>query len=304
MNNNDSGLNNDRSAIVPLRDNLMQRALDLLNGELGKHLTLSEKLLGKSGAWAVHAPDGEQFILKVSSDTSCDHVGRTALLVEHLRRAGYPTPRWLRFGSLQGGGCYYLQERVPGKLMRSPGVYSELNHHELQLLLQVLNLHAGIALEASPDWTANVEAVALYQQGEWEVVAQSPLPAVQHLLQICRQRCMELGDPHWARGDLVHGDFGAHNVLLDDHGRILAVIDLEEAGRGDRLVDIVGLFYMAEPELISVIRREALQVATLEALTVCGIYWIVHRLYQGVRANDANLQPVAQQMLAHIDLLT
>ena len=292
------------SIIVGLPGNVVQCALDSLNRELGKRYTLSEKLVGKSGAWALDSVDGEQAILKVSNDTACDRVERMLHLVEHLRAADYTTPRPLHYGSIPGGGCYYLQERVPGKLMRSPGVYSELNHHELGLLLRVLDLHADIALEASQDWTREVEAVALRQQGEWLAVARSPVPTVQHLLETCEWRCAGLGTPGWRHGDLVHGDFGAHNVLLDDDGRVLAVIDLEEAGRGDRVIDVVGLLYVVEAELLADVRREALQRASPAAVTACGVYWIVHRLYQGIRANDENLERVARQMLTHIDLLT
>src|SRR5262249_44851888 len=140
--------------------------------------------------------------------------------------------------------------------------------------------------------------------GEWTVVAQSPLPAIQHLLETCERRCADLGDMSWQHGDLVIGDFGPHNVLLNDQGEIAAVFDLEGAGRGDRLIDMVGLLYMVELELLHDVRREALQVANRAVLTACGVYGIVHRLYQGIRANDENLEPVAQNMLVHVDLLT
>lgn len=154
------------------------------------------------------------------------------------------------------------------------------------------------------DWTCEVEAVALRKQGEWAVVAQSSLPVVQLLLETCDRRCAGLSDPGWRHSDLVHGDFGAHNVLLNKHGSVVAVIDLEGSGRGDRVIDVVGLFFMVEPELLQDVRREALRIASPAALTACGVYWVIHRLYQGITADDENLEPVAQQMLAHIDVLT
>lgn len=301
---NDRGLSDDHAAMVKPHGNDMQHALACLNDELRKRFTLSERLPGKSGAWAVDSLDGERGILKVFNNRSCDRVERMVRLVEHLRAAGYPTPRPLHYGPIPGGGCFYLQERVPGHLMRSPGEYSALNHHELDLLLRVLDLHAGIGPEAWQDWTCQVEEVALRQQGAWAVVAQSPLPAVQSLLEICKRRCAELDDPGWTHSDLVIGDFGAHNVLLNDQGQLAAVIDFEGAGRGDRLIDMVNLLYMVGPEMLHVVRREALHIATPAALTACGVYWIVHRLYQGIRSNAENLEPVAQQILAHVELMT
>lgn len=129
----------------------MQRALDVLNGERGQHFTLVERLPGTSGAWAVASLDGEHGIFKVFTDSFCERVAQLVRVVEHLRAAGYPTPRPLHHGPIPNGGCYYLQERVPGHLLRSPGVYAELNHYELDLLLDVLDRHAGLAPEGSQD---------------------------------------------------------------------------------------------------------------------------------------------------------
>jgi Ser/Thr protein kinase RdoA (MazF antagonist) len=110
-------------------------------------------------------------------------------------------------------------------------------------------------------------------------MAQSPLSAVQRLLETCAQRCAGLGNPGWRHTDLVIGDFGPHNVLLNNYGHVAAVFDLEGAGHGDRVIDLVGLLYMVEPALLPSVRQHALQIASSAALTVCGVYWIVHRLY-------------------------
>lgn len=283
--------------------NDMHRALDVLNGAQGTPFTLVERLPGASGAWAVAALDGTHAVLKVFPGGACDHVAQLVRVVEHLRAAGYPTPRPLHYGPLPGGGCFYLQQRVPGHLLRSPGVYAALNRHELDLLLQVLDRHAGLAPADAPDWTSQVDAVAVRHQGAWAVVAQSPLPAVQRLLETCARRCAGRGAAEWTHGDLVHGDFGPHNVLLDGHGQVTAVIDLADAGRGDRVIDLMGLLYMVEADLLQRVRRKALEVATPAAVTASGVYWMVQRLYLGIQENDAQLERAAQQMLAHIDVL-
>ncbi|MCE7982644.1 MAG: aminoglycoside phosphotransferase family protein [Caldilinea sp. CFX5] len=290
--------------MIETHENAMQRALACLNGVQGKQFTFAEKLPGQSGAWAVDGPDGERGILKVSADSDCATVAQIVRLIEHLRTAGYPTPRPLHYGSIPDGGCFYLQECLPGRPMRAPGFYAELNQHELGLLLRLLERHEGIAPATLPDRTAQVEAIALQQQDEWTVVAQSPLPAVQRLIERCAQRCAGLGDPGWRHSDLVIGDFGPHNILLNEQGQVAAVFDLEGAGRGDRVIDLVGLLYMVELAWLPDVRHAALQVATPAALTACGVYWMVHRLYQGIQSDAENLADVAQQMLDHVDLLT
>ena len=67
---------------------------------------------------------------------------------------------------------------------------------------------------------------------------------MQQILARCQQRITQLDAALWRRDDLVIGDFGAHNILLNDKGQIAAVLDLEGAGHGDRVLDLVGLQYM------------------------------------------------------------
>ncbi len=50
--------------MIESHENVMQRALDCLNKELGQQFTFAEGLLGKSGAWAVDTPDGVRGIVK------------------------------------------------------------------------------------------------------------------------------------------------------------------------------------------------------------------------------------------------
>jgi Ser/Thr protein kinase RdoA (MazF antagonist) len=188
--------------------------------------------------------------------------------------------------------------------MREGGVWRELDADELAVLLSVLDRHSALAPGVAHDWSKSVEEVALHQLGEWTVVARSQLPVVQKLLEACQQRVAGLSDPAMRHNDLVIGDFGPHNVLVDDEGRVTAVVDLESAGRGDRVIDTIGLLYMVELQLLGVVRDAALEIASPEALAVCGVYWIVRRLYLGIRTADDNLRPAAEQMLACFDMLS
>lgn len=281
-----------------------QCAVQALTAQLGKRFVLGEWLGGQHlGARAVYAEDGTRGVLKVSDPTYRSIVEDAVRLIEQLRQGGYPAPRPLHHGPMPGG-YFYLQERAPGRSMRKGGVYTELNEDELAVLLSVLDQHSAVAPDASHDWSKAVKEIALQQRREWTVVAQSQLLVVQKLLDACERRVVNLSDPAMRQTDLVIGDFGPHNVLVDNEGRITAVVDLENAGRGDRVIDTVGLLYMVEPHLLGVVRNAAQQIASPEVLAVCGVYWIVRRLYGGILSNDDNLQPVAEQMLAYFDLLS
>jgi len=281
-----------------------QRAVDARTDHLGKRFVLGEMLGGQHlGARAVRAEDGTHGVLKVSDDAYQSVVEDAVRLAEHLRAAGYPAPRPLHHGPMSGG-YFYLQERAPGRPMREGGVYTELDTDELAVLLNVLDRHATCAPAVSHDWSKSVKEVALHQRGEWSVVAQRKLPVVQKLLEACERCVASLGDPAMRHNDLVIGDFGPHNILVDNEGHVTAVVDLESAGRGNRIVDTVGLLYMVEPHLLHVVRDAALKIASPEAVALCGVYWIVRRLGSGIRTDHDTLRLSAEQMLAHFDMLT
>ena len=56
-------------------------------------------------------------------------------ILTQLHACGYPTPRVLYAGQLRDGEGVYVQEWLPGQMLRTPGVWTELNADELQLLL-------------------------------------------------------------------------------------------------------------------------------------------------------------------------
>ncbi len=281
-----------------------QRAVAALTKQLGKRFVLGEWLGGQHlGARAVESEDGVRGVLKVSDHAYKPVVEQAVRLIEQLRAAGYPAPRSLCHGSLPGG-YFYLQERAVGYPMRAGGVWQELNADELAILLGLLTRHSALAPEASHNWSQSVESVTLHRLHEWVVVAESKIPVVQELLQACERCVAGINHSTLRHTDLVIGDFGPHNILVDHAGNVTAVIDLEGAGRGDRVIDLVGLLYMVEPQLLGVVRAAALEIANPAALAVCGVYWIVHRLYLGIKGVECeNLQSAAEQMLTYFDLL-
>ena len=67
------------------------------------------------------------------------------------------------------------------------------------------------------------------------------------------------GTPLWD-GDFVHADFHTANVLVED-GRVTAVVDLEPAGKGTRVSDLMTLLmYAYYDELVGKPVRDAAAV--------------------------------------------
>lgn len=100
------------------------------------------------------------------------------------------------------------------------------------------------------------------------------------------------------------GDLGPHNILVDDAGRVTAVVDLEMAWVGDRVIDVVGLLYAVEPALHETVRGVALEVASADAVTVAGVHWVVRRVANGLAADDATQATHAERLLEHLSVLT
>lgn len=302
MSSQPPSLSDDQADALHHHDLRMQHALNHLVSVYGKPFMRTARLPGKRGAWAIASVDGACAVLKIFDASTCVEMWAMADIVTQLHACGYPTPRVLYVGQLPDGEGVYVQEWLPGQMLRTPGIWAELNADELQLLLAMLERHAQLA-PGGRDWVAAIESIVCQQQGEWAVVAQCPIPAVQQILARCQQRITQLDAPLWRRDDLVIGDFGAHNILLNDRGQIAAVLDLEGAGHGDRVLDLVGLLYMVEAPLLPRVRNAAHRIATPSTVTLSAIYWIIQRLYLGIQSLDTDLAPIAQQMLAHIDIL-
>lgn len=281
--------------VAPAGPDAAQRAVRALNDEIGTTFELGEHLGGlHRGAWAVTDREGTKAVLKVSDDGYRFAVERALVVVAHVREAGYPAPMPMHHGPVPEGGWYYLQERAPGRPMHD----GPLARREVDALLDVIDMQAGLAPPIDADWSAYVEYMALRRLHEWTLVARNTDAGVQELLDACRRRVDGIAEPCLSRSDLAVGDFGPHNVLVDERGAITAVVDLEGASRGDRVIDIAGLLLLVEPSLVHHVREAALRASSAEALAVCGVHWIVRRL---VRPDAAQMAP---ELLARLGELT
>ncbi len=246
------------------RTDSARRILTELNRNHGTRFRLSaEAVGGVNDTWLLDASDGGRAVLKTGS-WSLDHLRRAAAAVEQLRARGYPTPEWLFTGAIDGGPTYHVQAFVPGK----PG--GTLNRTEAQLLIELIEGHAGLDVWPDRDWSAYVAADFANCAEE----LRRTVPAVVPLVERYQRLVTRLGRISLPGGDLVHGDFHSGNVLLN-HGRVSAVIDIEACGSGTRVIDFAWLLrdcYVDEdgdPEVRLMIRRAGEAVAGPEALAFC-----------------------------------
>ena len=179
---------------------------------------------GEFGAWRAVDGDGNRFIIKPA--WSEDGVAAT----EMLRAEGYPAPRYVL---VQPG--LSVQEELPGSPLAG---WEPLEPRVATQLVALNEMLVGKRVPNAGAWPERVYS-DVFRGHEFVDLSllerQAPT-----LLRRCRcaVEAAELTDA----GDLVHWDYTTANVLEHD-GEITGVVDWDGVCNGDRLFDIVTLFY-------------------------------------------------------------
>jgi aminoglycoside phosphotransferase (APT) family kinase protein len=206
---------------------------------------------GEFGATLVQDRDCRRAILKAMPDSPPWSEGWAASvdLVERLRATGYPAPRYLANGVV-AGHLYTVQEEVAGAVPRP------LTERHARQLLVLAERQAGLG-EGSPpagvpEWTSYVHAeLDGTIRSERAATARSAHPESARLLDEVRALGRRLAGLVLPGGDIVHGDFHHQNVLADGD-RITAVIDWEQAARGDWRYDAFWLAFWCQVHVAGV----------------------------------------------------
>jgi len=231
---------------------------------------LERKLAGgiRSGAYEVRDAMGGRAVLKWSTDlTWARQVLRAAPVVERMRRAGWPTPRWLAFGVTPEGHPYQLQEHVLGQPLQ------RLDGPAVRVLLDLVDSHHGLDPDPGRNWSTFVSDVVFDDRdGAREDARQVDVDAarlVERFMTLCvRYRRQRLNST-----DLVHGDLHPGNVLVTD-GRVAGIIDVEAIGSGTRAIDLARLLATAyaqdaRPRTVATLGRAAAAPAGPGGLVLC-----------------------------------
>nr|WP_238345417.1 phosphotransferase [Actinopolymorpha cephalotaxi] len=223
----------------------------------------------QGGAWLLADPEGRPAILKLQEDKPGSRRPWTLLeAVNRMNAAGYPTPRWIAAGVTEAGIRYHVQEFVEGE----PS--SPLTADKVALLIEVIELHAGLDPDPGNDWNVYVGSVLGGERREdSRALLRGFGPPGNDVLAAFDRVLAECGPVRLPAGDLVHGDLNSCNVLLRD-GRVSGVIDIDAFGSGTRVIDYAWLLREAyamdaEPEAVRRVRRAGEAVAGPGVLAYC-----------------------------------
>ncbi len=192
---------------------------------------------GQVGAAYVRWPDGREGVLTTAGDgddQSGDRLRRTAAVLELARSRGLPVPRYDLIARA-GERHVVIQERLPGL------VPDLVDQRLVRGMIMATDGWAGLLAEHDD----RPASLYLAESGPGFCLHES----LQHYDDRTRRmlgRIREIGrsGPGVIIGDdLVHLDYHAGNVLVDDGGRLTGIIDWDGWAKGDRWFAITVLSY-------------------------------------------------------------
>jgi aminoglycoside phosphotransferase (APT) family kinase protein len=270
-----------------------EEIVSIVNVRLASDFALDGFLGGiGTGAWRLaDRAGGRRAVLKLSTPTSGflrSVVEGLPALTEHLRQRDYPTPPILAAGAVADGGTWFwVQAWSAGEPMER-ALGEPLSPGNLERLLATLNLHEAIAPAGHVrDWSAFVHDNVLAGDHEWGVLAGVDDDGVRGALAALSDWLRPVDGVRLEDTDFVHGDFGPHNTIVD--GPTLAVIDLDSAGRGDRMIDLARLLRhgLGDPPIARRIIEKADAANARDRLRLAAAYWSVNRCARPISSAPA-----------------
>ena len=283
-----------------------QQVVDAVNGSSDRDLQLVGRLGGDAvGAWELIDSAGRREVLKFSADRGwMAHFSRVGAVCDFLRSRGYPAPRVTDSGVVGGVVAYYLQEFVPGRRLAEQRAGAYLSGDAVETMLQLNGLQEGLAPSVRPSgqgWSDYLEACLWGEDHEWAALEALADPAVDELLADVRRVLGSSRRDVFVRDDLVTGSFEPHNVLVD-RGTVTAVVDLDAAGDGDRIIDMAALLRFdrsgAHTERIL---AEAARIGRPWPLRAAIIYWALSSLNLAT-ASGQDPAVAAQRVRRELDI--
>jgi hypothetical protein len=207
---------------------------------------------GSQGAFRLRDGAGNGYVLKWSAgETGLGSLTSEVPLLDRLRAAGYPIPRYVAWGVLGAPvGRYTVQTLLPGKSAWGIGgqaLEDALALNDLQADAGGVLLEGGVGARGTPyePWHRLIPRLAL-EGGDGfchldAMRGHSPrtAAALTRVQGYVAGRATSLGSRP-AR-DVVHFDFSGPNILVDE-GRVTGVVDWGPVP-GDRTFDLATLLF-------------------------------------------------------------
>ncbi|MDP2363658.1 MAG: aminoglycoside phosphotransferase family protein [Ignavibacteria bacterium] len=228
---------------IKISNEKVSEVIDIVNSDHGTNYELIDQFgTGEWGAYRIAERDEGEVVLKFFLDLKDTNIvdpnpNLAKKITERLRGFGYPTPKYLYSGRLYQEGLYWVQELLPGEpLRKNPSV------DQVKKLLSLLRLQRNQAVSSEQNLSEFVKAVvfdgAFGKADKLKSYSDDTKMLLDQSMELARE-AKELTPPN---KDIVHGDFPYHQAMVKDN-EITGIIDWQEAGCGDWLVDLTRLIY-------------------------------------------------------------
>ncbi len=217
--------------------------IDQINAAHGRAYRLVERFkTGEQGAYRIAEPGCPPVVLKFFTDLRDTSIldpdpYRAGRITARLRALGYPAPRYLHAGRLHGEGLYWVQEELPGEAL-----WVDPTVEQVEELVGLLKLQRVQAVSKKQNLSQLVKAVLFEGHGGMTDKLSGYSTETRAVLEDAMDLAEGAADLPLPDTDIVHGDFSYHQAMVED-GRITGIIDWQEAGCGDWLIDLTRLVY-------------------------------------------------------------
>lgn len=279
------------------------QAIDLINARLKTTYTVTTQFSGgqDQGAFRVTDASGTAAVLKISRNPRwADQVRRGQAATNHLRGLGYPVPEYKLVDSTDSGS-YWLETLMPGG-----GAYGNPTSAQVSDVIRLIELQKGqmISDVQGQDWGWYISEVVFRGEAGNVRALMRFSPETSAIAAAAEGLVMGLQGKMLPKTDLVHGDMNITQVLFDGD-RVSGVLDWDQAGYGDRTIDLVGLWYSiigatAERDMVM---QHMLEVSDKDAIKIYAVYKILAQLAWQVNKVGADVTSHIAQANQAISLL-
>lgn len=234
----------------------VNNVIKTVNSHHGTNFELLDRFeKGEWGAYRIAEPGKQSVVLKFFNDLSNTNIvdadpELAKNITNRLLSLSYPVPKYLYTGRV-GSGLYWVQQQLPGKpLWQNPTV------EQIEKILSLLLLQKRQAVSKKQNYSLLIKDTVYGNRLGNLRSTQNYSPEICEFLNSLMVSVKNLEKLSLPDCDIVHGDFSYHQVMVGN-GEITGIIDWQEAGCGDWLVDLTRLIYSLHdrPQLATPIIR-------------------------------------------------
>jgi aminoglycoside phosphotransferase (APT) family kinase protein len=280
-----------------------ESALEFINAAKSTQFSVAGQFSGgeDQGAFRVSTPDGQTAVLKISKNPQWKkQVERAKAATDHLRPLGYPVPTYMYIDATDAG-TFWLEDELPGQPVEQP------SPGQIDALLGLVELQKNqtISQVQGQDWGWYATSVVF--RGESGLVRQMMQYGTETSALAAQIEALALGldTKVLPNTDLVHGDFGIQQVLIEGE-TISAVLDWDQVGYGDRTLDLVGLWYslMDHTEARDQVMKHMLEVSDKDAVKIFASYRMLASVSEEFSKTGGDITGASQRASTALGLLS